>query len=157
MCVASPRWPSRVAVGPAFLPLLHLGPVPWEDDPSQRHLHPPCHCSCDTSCPAIWSLKPRVVRLTSPDVTEHTQDMSPREACCSSQQTPAPGSQLVPATAKVGIHQDLNANPRRPWERLHLLSEEGLERDQGRIFYFDLLEAELKGTSWGPFHHQDTR
>lgn len=63
----------------------------------------------------------------------------------------------MPATAKVGIHQDLNANPRRPWERLHLLSEEGLERDQGRIFYFDLLEAELKGTSWGPFHHQDTR
>ena len=44
----------------------------------------------------------------------------------------------MPAAAKVGVHQDLNANPRRPWERLHLLSEEGLERDHGRIFYFDL-------------------
>ena len=137
MCVDNPGWPSRAAVGPAFLPFLHLGPVPQEDDPSQRHLHPPCHRSHDTNRAPISSLKPRAVHLTSPDVTEHPQDMSPREACCSSQQTPAPGSQ-VPASAKVGVHQDLNASPRRPWERLHLLSEEGLERDQGRIFYFHL-------------------
>lgn len=63
----------------------------------------------------------------------------------------------MPAAAKAGVHQDLSANPRRPWERLHLLSEEGLKRDQGRIFYFDLQEAELKGTRWGLFHHQGAR
>ena len=124
------------------------------NDPSQRHLHPPCHRCHDTSHPPIWSLKPRVVCPTSPDVTKHAQDVSPREARCSSQQTPVPGSQLVPADTKVGVRQDLSANPRRPWERLHLLSEECLKRDQGRIFYFDLQEAELKGNRWGPFDHQ---
>lgn len=121
--VDSPAQPSRAAAGPAFLFVCTLVLCPWRmSDLSRRHFHPHCHHSHDTSL-QLTSRNTLMTCHPEERVVPHSQRLPQVPSCC----------QPLPARWP----RRPECNPWRPWERLRLLSEEGLERSQRRNFHFD--------------------
>ena len=124
VCVCGqPRTAFQSSCGPAFLFVCTWVLCPWRmSDLSRRHFRPHCHHSHDTS---LQMTSRNTLMTCHPEerVVPHSQRLPQAPSCC----------QPLP----VRWPQRPECNPRRPWERLRLLSEEGLERSQRRNFHFD--------------------